>query len=121
MKALGIMVLLAATVLGIIGLADLTQNRPDEIVDGSTTTIEFDVATRRYDGAELIAAQSLWAVCHSTVGGEKSAVVEDGDHFSVTVSPAFGENGTKRLTGCLADATVDRVMGHVVSLTHATA
>ena len=48
-------------------------------------------------------------------------MTEVGDHFSVTVSPAFGENGRKRLTGCLEDATVDRVMGHVVGLSHAAA
>ena len=121
MKAFGLAVLAVLTVLGVIGLADLTQNRPDEVVDGSSTTIDFDVATRRYDGAELTAAQSLWAVCQATVGGEKSPVTEEGDHFSVTVSPAFGENGRKRLTGCFEDATVDRVMGHVVSLSHTAA
>jgi hypothetical protein len=48
-------------------------------------------------------------------------VAEVDDHFSVTVSPAFGENGRKRLTGCIEDATVDRVMGHVVTLSHAAA
>ena len=121
MKAVGLAVLAVLTVLGVIALADLTQNRPDEVVDGSSTVVAFDVATRRYDGTEMTAAQSLWAVCQSTVSGEKGPVAVEDDHFTVTVSPAFGENGRKRLTGCIEDATVDRVMGHVVSLSHAAA
>ena len=119
MKALLGLVVAALTVVGVMALADLTQNRPDPVVDDSTTTIDFDVATRRYDGTELIAAQSLWAVCQATVSGEKSPVTEAGDHFTVSVSPAFGENGEKRLSGCLEDATVDRVVGHVVELSSA--
>lgn len=121
MRTVGLAVLAVLTVLGVMTLADLTQNRPDAVVEGSSTVVEFDVATRRYSGSELTAAQSLWAVCQSTVSGEKSAVTEVGDHFAVTVSPGFGENGRKRLTGCFADATVDRVMGHVVDLTHEAA
>jgi hypothetical protein len=121
MRTIGLAVLAVLTVLGVVALADLTQNRPDPVVQDSITTIDFDVATRRYSGSETMAAQSLWAVCQATIGGDKTAVAEDGDHFSVTVSPAFGENGRKRLTGCLEDATVDRVMGRVVSLSHATA
>ena len=53
------------------------------------------------------------------MSGDKSPVTEAGDHFTVTVSPAFGENGEKRLAGCIEDATVDRVVGHVVQLTSA--
>jgi hypothetical protein len=120
-RTLGLAVLAVLTVLGVTSLADLTQNRPDAVVEGSSTTIAFDVATRRYSGSELLAAQSLWAVCQSTVGGDKTAVTEVGDHFTVTVSPGFGENGRKRLTGCIEDATVDRVMGRVMSLSHAAA
>ncbi len=120
MRTIGVAVLAVLTVLGVMTLADLTQNRPDAVVEDSSTTVEFDVATRRYSGSDVMAAQSLWAVCQSTVSGEKTAVTEVGDHFTVTVSPAFGENGRKRLTGCFEDATVDRVMGHVVDLTHST-
>jgi hypothetical protein len=121
MRTIGLAVLAVLTVLGVVTLADLTQNRPDPVVEGSSTTVAFDVATRRYTGSELAAAQSLWAVCQATVGGEKSVVTEVDDHFAVTVSPAFGENGRKRLTGCFEDATVDRVIGHVVDLTHTAA
>jgi hypothetical protein len=60
-------------------------------------------------------------VCSATVGGEVSGVpapagdmVDDG--YTVSISPAIGENGRKRLVGCLEDATLDRVMGHVRSI-----
>ena len=121
MKAVGLAVLAVLTVLGVMALADLTQNRPDAVVEGSTTVVDFDVATRRYDGAELTAAQSLWAVCQSTVSGEKSAGDRGRRPLRRDRQPGFGENGRKRLTGCFEDATVDRVMGHVVDLTHEAA
>jgi len=106
-------VLATGSVLGIDALADLTQNRPDEVVAGTTTVVRFDVGTRRYQGSDLDAARALWATCASTVGGEKSQPVEAGGAYEVTVSPAIGENGRKRLLGCLEDATLDRVQGHV--------
>jgi hypothetical protein len=37
--------------------------------------------------------------------------------FEVTISPAIGNNGHKRLVGCLEDGTLDRVQGHVASVT----
>jgi hypothetical protein len=117
----GLAGLAALTVLGVHALADLTQNRPDPVVEGSTTTVAFEVATHGFHGSDAAAAQSLWAVCQPTVPGQKSAVAESGDRFTVTVSPAFGENGRKRLTGCLEDATVDRVLGDVVSLSRTPA
>ena len=117
MKAIGLVVLLAATVVGVDGLADLTQNRPDPVVAGSTTVIEFDVGTRDYNGTDDQAAQALWAVCAASVSGETAGPEADADGgFSVSVSPAIGENGRKRLSGCLHDGTLDRVQGHVESV-----
>ena len=90
MKALAGLALAALTALGIVGLAELTQNRPDPVVAGSATVVAFDVATRDYRGGDETAAHALWAI-----------------------TPAIGENGRKRLVGCLEDGTLDRVMGHV--------
>jgi hypothetical protein len=51
------------------------------------------------------------------VPGETSSLVTTADGgFSVTVSPAIGEHGRKRLTGCLEDGTLDRVIGHVTAM-----
>jgi hypothetical protein len=121
MKALAVLVVAVLGTLGIIGLAELTQNRPDPVEPGSATVVNFVVDTRDYQRGEGAAAQALWAVCSATVGGEVSGVsapagdaVDDG--YTVSISPAIGENGRKRLVGCLEDATLDRVMGHVRSI-----
>lgn len=121
MKALAVLVVAVLGTLGIIGLAELTQNRPDPVEPGSATVVNFDVDTRDYQRGEGAAAQALWAVCSATVGGEVSGIsapagdaVDDG--YTVSISPAIGENGRKRLVGCLEDATLDRVMGHVRSI-----
>jgi hypothetical protein len=113
-----LVVLVAVTVLGVDALADATQNRPDPIDPGSTTTVEFDVATRRYSRSDDAAAQALWAVCSATTHYEIVRDLEPTDEgWSATFSPALGHHGTLRLTGCLEDTTVDRVLGRVVSIT----
>ena len=91
---------------------------------GTTTVVNFDVGTRDYQRGDDAAAQALWAVCSSTVGGEVTTPVaaddgEGGDAYNVTISPAIGEHGRKRLVGCLEDATLDRVVGHVRSISTA--
>ncbi|HEX6419163.1 MAG TPA: hypothetical protein VFZ77_11740 [Acidimicrobiales bacterium] len=114
--AVATVVLAAGSVLGIDALADLTQNRPDAVVAGTTTVVRFDVGTRRYQGSDLDAARALWATCAATVGGEKSGPTESAGSYEVTISPAIGENGRKRLLGCMEDATLDRVQGHVQAI-----
>src|SRR5690606_13363 len=105
-----------ALVVGLVALADLTQNRPDEVRPGSVTTMTFRVTTRDVQRGDDAAAATLWAVCAGTVGGSITSPVAVGDAYAVTISPAIGEHGRKRLTGCIEDVTVDRVKGHVVSL-----
>jgi hypothetical protein len=122
MKVLAVLAIAVMSAMGIIGLAELTQNRPDPVEAGSATVLTFDVDTRDYQRGDGAAAQALWAVCSATVGGDVSGVAApaDGgvdDGYTVTISPAIGENGRKRLWGCLEDATLDRVMGHVQSIT----
>ena len=120
MRAIVTAVLSLAGVAGVFGLADLTQNRPDDVPPGSRTVVAFDVGTRHYRGGDTGAAQALWSVCVATVPGETTTPVTDArGAFRVTVTPAIGEHGRKRLAGCLEDGTLDRVRGHVRSITHA--
>jgi hypothetical protein len=116
-KAVAALVLAVVAVVGVSSLADLTQNRPDPVVDGSSTVLTYDVGTRNYNGTDDEAAQALWAVCAATVSGRTSGptALANG-HFSVSISPAIGTNGHKRLLGCLQDGTLDRVQGHVTSV-----
>jgi hypothetical protein len=113
----GVLVGVAALVGLLLGMAELTQNRPDVVRDGSRTTVTFEVATRDVERGEPAAAAALWAVCAGTVGGEVSAVPSSaGCAWRVTIAPAIGEHGENRLVGCLEDLTVDRVIGDVVAV-----
>ena len=125
MKVLAVLAVAILGAIGIVGLAELTQNRPDAVEEGSATVVSFDVDTHDYQRGDDAAALALWAVCSATVGGDVSGVpapargaVDAG--YTVTISPAIGENGRKRLAGCLEDATLDRVMGHVQAINTAT-
>jgi hypothetical protein len=127
MKVLAALAAVALATLGALGLAEVTQNRPDPVEAGTATVVTFDVATRDYQRGDGAAAHALWAVCSATVGGEvtgptgpEPATADDDADYTVTISPAIGDNGRKRLVGCLEDATLDRVMGHVESITTET-
>jgi hypothetical protein len=100
-----------------VELASMTQNRPDAVFPGSETSLEFRVSTKDYQRGESAAATALWSVCSASVGGDVSPIpVPQGDAWRVSVSPAIGEHGEKRLVGCLEDLTLDRVLGEVVSV-----
>jgi hypothetical protein len=119
-KALAVLAaVLFSTTVGVGQLRELTQNRPDTLVQGTETVIELDVATRDYPRTETAAVQALWAVCAATIPGDVTGPVAsagDDGPWTVTISPAIGENGRKRLLGCLEDSTLDRVIGHVESI-----
>jgi hypothetical protein len=116
--------LAGAAVVGIGALMEATQNRPDDPRPGSTSTLAFTVSTRDFPGGEQTAARTLMAVCAATVDDaiitvpaqarEAADAVDRGWH--VTITPALGEHGRKRLEGCLEDVTLDRVIGHVTDV-----
>ena len=120
-KSIAVLGFVVAGVLGSLGLAELTQNRPDPVAPGTATVVTFDVATRDYSRGDDAAARALWAVCSATVGGDVdvSTAATDAPGYTFTISPAIGGNGRKRLMGCLEDATLDRVVGHVQTITSA--
>jgi hypothetical protein len=107
----GLMVLALAS---IYPLAELTQNRPDEVPPGSTTVVEYHVLTKGYD-AEL-GAVGLWATCQQTIDHARAdgmpQLIGD-DTYAVVVAPGLGEHDRRRLEGCLEDATIDRVSATV--------
>ena len=115
-RLLTVVVLLAALAAGVYAMAEATQNRPDRDVAGSTTTVRFDVTTRDVHRGEHTAAATLWAVCAATVPGAISGPTGVDGEWEATIEPAIGEHGTRRLTGCLEDVTLDRVIGRVVTM-----
>jgi hypothetical protein len=103
----------------VVGLAELTQNRPDIVDVDSASRIRYRVETRGYD--EELAAIGLWAACQqvvdSRVPDRMPSAEGDDATFTVTVRPALGEHAQRRLIGCIEDGTIDRVRGDVVSIT----
>ena len=108
--------LAVAGLVGLLALMDATQNRPDDPAPGSTSTVAFTLSTRDFPGGQTTAANTLVAVCAATVDGSVSAPAASGDEWLVTITPALGEHGRKRLEGCLEDVTLDRVIGHVTDV-----
>ena len=118
MKRLCLAVVLGlGLVMGLFALADATQNRPDDPTPGTRTEIAFTVDVKDFGRGEAGASAALWSVCSATVDGEVSPVPTASDaRWVVSISPALGEHGEKRLVGCLEDATIDRVSATVVAL-----
>jgi hypothetical protein len=116
-RVVGLVVLGAVLYVAIAELADLTQTRAEPRPDGASTRIVLDVATRRAWNSELAAVDALIAVCALTVSSEvvqRPERVPEG--YELRLEPALGEHAQRRLTGCLEDAIVDRVLGEVVAL-----
>jgi hypothetical protein len=104
--------------VGILALRERTENRPDVAVPGAESVVRFQVDV--YDASQPIDAvvQALWHVCNQTINSTLVDFdVADGDTGIATVTPALGVNQRRRLTGCLHDATIDRVRGEVLGIT----
>jgi len=126
-RVVSYLALAIATVVGIVVLMDATQNRPDNPPPGSSSMLAFTVSIRDFPGGEQTAARTLMAVCAATVDeatvtvpapareAAEAAEAADGA-WHVTITPALGEHGRKRLEGCLEDVTLDRVIGHVTDV-----
>jgi hypothetical protein len=115
---LGLVLVLAATVGGLVALSNATKFTGSQEAGGSTR-VEFEVETRNYHHDLEDAAASLWYACIGSVSWEDAthpAAVDD-DTFVAEVRPALGEDSRRRFRGCLEDASVDRVRGDVVGMT----
>ena len=117
-RAVIAVVAVAGMVMAIDFLADLTQDRPDRVLPGSRSEVVLEVRSRDRTGSDLMSAKGLWGACQGTVYQRltEPGVTEAGDgRFRLQTEPALGEHAWRRLQGCLEDATLDRVKGHVVS------
>ncbi|HEX2196051.1 MAG TPA: hypothetical protein VHJ76_03915 [Actinomycetota bacterium] len=109
----------AALSLTVDALGDLTQNRPDRALPGTSSTLVVDINTRRPDASSVETATRLWAACAGTVPSyieaPKIAALGGGKALIVT-QPSLGKHTQRRLTGCLSDTTLDEVQASVVSV-----
>lgn len=107
----------AVMAAGLYGLRELTQNRPDPVRAGTATELTLAVRTRGGYPA-LLGAQGLWGVCQQTVSGARlrqAPTLSGAGLFTVVVEPALGDHASRRLRGCLEDATVPRVSADLVA------
>lgn len=120
MKALVIGAVITVGALASIDvLGDLTQTRPDASDRDGATRIELAIEAKPGAGKLDFAADGLWGACQGTVHRrlqEEGWVQVGPGRFQGTVYPALGEHARQRLTGCLEDATIDRVMADVVKM-----
>jgi hypothetical protein len=109
----------AALSLSIDALGDLTQNRPDQALPGTSSTLVVEIETRAAGSSSVDTASRLWSACAGTVPSyiatPKIAALGSGKALIVT-QPALGEHTQRRLTGCLNDTTLDEVQARVQSV-----
>lgn len=116
-KALVILLVAVLAAAVVDALRDRTQNRPDEASPGTRSLVTFDVDT--YDAKQPIAeaTRALWYACNQTVANRLVALrIGEGGSAVATVEPSLGHHERKRLTGCLNDATIDRVRGDLIRI-----
>lgn len=114
----GVVAIVIATV-GIDELADATQNRPDRLLPGSTSSVivSVDPGSAR---ASVTATRALWGACTTQVGGEYHVLGMTslgGGLVQVVVGPQIGKYAERRLRGCVGDAVTDRIRASVRSVT----
>jgi hypothetical protein len=103
------------------GLARLTQNRPDPPQPAQAATLVLQVAHRQDLQRAGTLAASVWQRCVTTILGAGATATGllalDHGRYAVLLRPAPGPIATRRLRGCLQDATTDRVQLQAVTVT----
>ena len=108
---------LVATV-GVDRLADLTQDRPDPVLVDRESSVVIAAASRPERSA-LETTQAIWGACTTQLGrGFQVLSTTDlgGGNVEVVVRPEIGKYAERRLRGCVADGSTDRIGGSVRSV-----
>ncbi len=110
-----------AAALAVGGLARLTQNRPDPPPRTEASVLLLEVAHRQDPQRASLLATALWRRCVTTAlgaGATATGLLALGqDRYTVLLRPAPGPIATRRLQGCLHDATTDQIQLQVVTVT----
>lgn len=122
--AVGLVVVAAVTVAGVVVLSDATKFEGG-LGAGGSTTVDFTVEVRHYHHDLDDAAASLWYACVGTVGWEAATppALRPGKApiYRATITPGLPEDSRRRFRGCLEDGTVDKVRGDIVGMVTAGA
>lgn len=112
-------VAVAIATTGIDALADATQTRPDMVHLDTTSSVVVTVDPGSARSA-LTSAKALWGACTTQLGGGYKAVgvtpLGNGE-VQILVTPRIGTHAERRLRGCVSDATIDRIVASVRSVT----
>ncbi|MDP8993248.1 MAG: hypothetical protein M3N31_09410 [Actinomycetota bacterium] len=117
LAALAVAALLAT--VGVDRLADLTQDRPDPFRPDDESSVTISTSSRP-ERTALETTQAIWGACTTQLGrGFQVLSTTDlgGGNVEVVVRPQIGEYAERRLRGCVADGSADRVAGRVRSIT----
>lgn len=119
-RAILALVLVVAGVLAVDMLGDLTQTRGDPIVPGSRSEVTLELDAQRYKHDLDAAAGHLVAACAGSTGSvvldERGVERVERGVYRFSVEPSLGVENRRKLTGCLEDFTVDRLLADVVSV-----
>jgi hypothetical protein len=119
-RALLVLALVVGGVASVDQLGDLTQSRPDRVVPGSRSEVVVEVRAKDYRLGVDQGARNLVAACAGTSGhnvvDQRSLEVAGDGTVRFSVEPALGTHNRRKLVGCLEDATIDRLVGDVVSV-----
>lgn len=111
----------AAVIVGLTVqvLAELTQSRADTDRP-ARTTIALTVDQKTAEPV-LDTTAALWVACRPVLPGRNRPVARiepTADGVLLVLEPGIGTLTTRRLTGCLADATLSSVRATVVEVSH---
>jgi hypothetical protein len=95
----------------VLQLAELTENRPDEVTRGRST-YDLTIQTRGDPAPVLPVAQTLLATCRPMASSWSAFRLEQVGERGVrlVVTPSLPENAERRFTGCLADLQLEGVL-----------
>lgn len=112
-----------ALLLGSVGvdqLSDLTQDRPDPVLPDQESSVVISATARGPARTPFEATHALWGACTTQLGaGFEALSMTDvgGGSVEVVVRPQIGRYAERRLRGCIADGSADRLGAHVQSVT----
>lgn len=112
-----ILAMLVTAALAFFGFQLLEETTEYHGGDGKAaqTTVTFDVKIKRYHSVD-VAASALWATCTGNIGWNDIVppVRQSDGTFVAALRPSLTADTKRRLKGCLNEATLDRVQGHVI-------
>ena len=116
-RIVGLVAIAAVVALGFRLLKDETEYHGGSGKPGTQTAVTFHVTTKNYYHPDAVAAQVLWQVCVGSIGwaSRSQPVALHAGVYRAVVRPSLTADTKRRLRGCLNEATVDHVEGHVQS------